>query len=107
MSRTEKDLYELGRILSGAHQRLDDRQAGVVPDNPAGLTPLEVKALRGTAELARLFDKIVGSGPTRERDLDEVIFHIHALQRMIGAQAAARLNPSLYRLLGDVIGGHA
>ena len=39
-------------------------------------------------------------GPARDGDLAEVAFHVHGLQRMILAQAAARAYPERYRLRG-------
>jgi hypothetical protein len=42
---------------------------------------------------------------TREDDLREMRFHVHALQRMVMAQAAARAYPREMRPLGEVVRG--
>lgn len=47
--------------------------------------------------------EFVGTGPTRDADLAEVVVHIHALQHMVMAQAAARAYPTELRLLGSTI----
>jgi hypothetical protein len=44
--------------------------------------------------------KVVGHDVTRSADLSEIVFHVHALQRMIMANAAARCCPGQYRTLG-------
>lgn len=64
------------------------------------LTDDERRALKMTADLANLFGTIVGQGRPRPYDLAEIVGHIHALQHMLLAQAAARAYPSEYRLLG-------
>ena len=46
---------------------------------------------------------VVGWNATRENDLEEIAFHIHALQNAVLAQAAARNYPGKYRLLGDTL----
>ena len=43
---------------------------------------------------------IVGDGPARDADLHEASIHVHALQNMVLAQAAARAFPDEFRLLG-------
>lgn len=48
--------------------------------------------------------RIVGNGPTRSADLNEVVFHVHALQNFVMAQAAARAYPNTYRLAGETLG---
>jgi len=45
--------------------------------------------------------RIIGRGPTGEQDLSEFVIHLHAIQNMILAQAAARAYPDTYRLLGE------
>lgn len=52
-------------------------------------------------QVFRDFRYILHSGANRERDLEEAAFHIHALQHMVMAQAAARAYPEKDRLLGD------
>lgn len=46
---------------------------------------------------------VVGDGPTRDADLAELIVHVHAIQRSMMSQAAARMYPSEFRLLGETI----
>lgn len=67
------------------------------------LTVNERLALGETADLWTRLSGIVGDGPSRIADLAELATHIHAIQRAIMAQAAARECPHLYRLLGQVI----
>lgn len=44
--------------------------------------------------------RVVDNGPTRSPDLDELIGHIHALQRAVMANSAARAHPGRLRTLG-------
>lgn len=64
------------------------------------LTPAEHAAVAQAAELWKTLCGIVADGPARDGDLRELIFHIHAIQRTVLKQAAARAYPELYRLLG-------
>jgi hypothetical protein len=64
------------------------------------LTPAEREAVATAAALANQVYAIIGDGGAEEGDLAEAVHHIHAIQRMILAQAAARAYPDLYRLLG-------
>lgn len=67
------------------------------------LTDAEHAAMDLTAQLARAMGAIIGDGGApAASDFREVVIHIHALQHMIMAQAAARLYPDKYRLLGDL-----
>lgn len=59
-----------------------------------------------TGELADVLGRIVGQGCTREADLAEACSHIHVIQHMVLAQAAARAYPDQYRLLGEVLPEH-
>lgn len=57
-------------------------------------------------DLAKLWTKItqtIGNDITREGDTKEAIILIHALQNMILAQAACRVYPTEYRLLGEIL----
>jgi len=70
-----------------------------------GLTPLEHHVI---ARLGSCWDdicRVVGDGPTRDDDLRELRDHIHAVQRAIGSQAAARAHPACFRLLGERLWG--
>jgi hypothetical protein len=69
----------------------------------ATLTDDEHQAVALTAELWNLLCTIVDDGPSRDGDLAELCHHIHAIQRTVLAQAAARAYPGRYRLLGSVI----
>ena len=64
------------------------------------LTSDEHAAIALAGQLATLLSMIIGDGTAREGDMQEAVHHIHALQAMILAQAAARAYPSRYRLLG-------
>ena len=44
---------------------------------------------------------VVGFDVTREGDMAEIIIHVHALQQVLMAQAAARAYPHEYRLAGE------
>lgn len=68
------------------------------------LTADEKQCIELCAQVVTVFNRVVAWGPTREADMAEFVFHIHAIQRMIGSQAGARAYPTEYRLLGDTIG---
>jgi hypothetical protein len=84
-----------------------------VPERPAAvpadgdLLTVEERAL--VRDLGRWYTRlaaVTGDSPrTREDDLREAEFHVHALQRAVMAQAAARAYPAEFRLLGEVIPG--
>jgi len=63
------------------------------------LTPYELEALDLAAKLATWCGLIV-EGPNREKDLGEIIAHIHAVQQALLSQAGARAYPDKFRLLG-------
>lgn len=69
------------------------------------MTAKEHEAMAVTAHLWNLLTGIVGFGETRSGDLNELVVHLHAIQRAIMAQAAARAYPESYRLLGRTIKG--
>lgn len=68
-----------------------------------GLTQAEHDALALTADLWQALVGIVGDGPSRDADLDELVHHVHVLQRYVLGQAGARAHPELYRLLGETV----
>jgi len=73
--------------------------------DPGLLTEAEHRAMDLTVELVNLIaGEIVGHGRTRESDLNELVRDIHAVQRTILKQAAARAYPDRYRLLGCEVG---
>jgi hypothetical protein len=74
-----------------------------------GLTPLEIKALNLSAELANTCHAIIygdlvatyeSEAQLAASDWNEIATRIHDIQARIAAQAAARAHPDLYRLLG-------
>ncbi|HEY5990762.1 MAG TPA: hypothetical protein VIV12_30855 [Streptosporangiaceae bacterium] len=66
------------------------------------LTEAEHKAMDLCSELARAVAAIIGDGNgVKAADFREMVLHVHALQNMILAQAAARAYPDRYRLLGQ------
>lgn len=68
------------------------------------LTEAEHKAVTLAGELMTVLAKeIIGHGITREADMNELVIPIHQLQHAIMGQAAGRLYPDKYRLLGEVI----
>lgn len=70
------------------------------------LTAAELRFMDLTAELTNLLcGEIIGGGPTRAGDVNEAVGHIHSLQHLVMAQAAARAHPDRFRLLGGSVGG--
>lgn len=67
------------------------------------LTADEHRLMVLTGDLMQLLARIVGNGSSRAGDLNEAVAHIHALQAMVLAQAAARAYPDRYRLLGGTL----
>ena len=67
------------------------------------LTDDEHAAVTKAGELWGLLCSIVADGPTREADLNELIVHVHAIQRAVLSQAAGRAFPDQYRLLGTTL----
>lgn len=65
------------------------------------LTGDEHGFIRRAGDLFGDFVEIVGDGDTRDTDIAEALLHIHALQNMVLAQAAAREYPDDFRLLGE------
>ena len=70
------------------------------------LTEEEFAAMNLSAALSNLMGTIIGSGPTRLDDLREFVVHMHAIQNMILAQAAARAYPTRFRLMGNFVKDH-
>lgn len=66
------------------------------------LTDDEHQAVQMLGEVANMMGRIIGDGLTRRGDIAEAVHHVHNLQRMILAQAAARAYPAQYRLMGDI-----
>ena len=78
---------------------------GPTPGTPADLlTSDEREAVRQAGLLHQLISKrIIAHGPSRDGDITELTTAIHAIQRMVMGQAAARAYPGQYRLLGQVV----
>ena len=68
------------------------------------LTDLEHATIDLLADLHRDMALIIGNpgAPISDHDRAEMVLHIHALQNMVLAQAAARAYPDKYRLLGEI-----
>lgn len=67
------------------------------------LTAEELAAVDLAARLAESLARVVGDGPTRNADLNELLVHVHAIQQAVMSQAAARAYPESFRLLGGVV----
>lgn len=67
------------------------------------LTDDEHRAVDLLGQVADLMGRIVGHDLSRQGDMAEVGAHVHVLQRMVLAQAAARAYPDRYRRLGERI----
>lgn len=67
------------------------------------LTDAERATLAKTVDLWHDLIRVVGNGPTREADLDELVVHIHAIQRAVMANAAGRAYPEDFRRLGSTL----
>jgi hypothetical protein len=68
------------------------------------LTSVERQVIRDAGRLyTRITSEVIGDGPTRDADAAELASAIHTIQRMVLAQAAARLFPDEFRLLGEAI----
>lgn len=74
---------------------------------PAGaLTQYEHHAVELAGDLYTFIaQRVAGDGPSRDDDLAELRAHIHGIQHAVMAQAAARLHPHRYRLLGGELPG--
>lgn len=66
------------------------------------LTGEELEAIDLMGRVAVLLAVIVAPGPAANQDTLELHHHIHAIQRAIGSQAAARAYSQRFRQLGDV-----
>jgi hypothetical protein len=64
------------------------------------LTELEHEVIDDLAKVYNKFNMLMDHGDSRRDDLVEVAMLIHGLQDKVLAQAAARLYPAKYRLLG-------
>lgn len=67
------------------------------------LTVDEHRLLDMISDVFNLFTAITGRGLSRDGDMIEIAHHVHALQDMVLAQAAARAYPRRYRLLGEMV----
>lgn len=100
----------VARCLNKVHHR--GPAAGPTVRSQADLlTADEHKAMEISADLANIMGKIIWAGcdpdnnqGQAEHDVNEMAQQIHAIQRSILSQAAARAYPDKYRLLGGLIG---
>jgi hypothetical protein len=70
-------------------------------DKPDLLTVDERAFVKKAGALYSDLCKVVGpSELTRDADLREAVFHVHALQNMVLSQAARRAYPEEFRMLG-------
>lgn len=70
-----------------------------VPDALSEAEWLAMQLISTVHEL--MVDKIIGNGPARWGDVSEVTSAVHVIQHMIQSQAAARVYPDAFRLLGE------
>lgn len=69
------------------------------------LTDDEHQAIRLAGELyTYIIENVLGQGENFDDDARELRLHIHGIQHAIMAQAAARVYPADYRLLGLRVG---
>lgn len=102
-------ICDLRQALSGLTDEV--RPGEIIHDDaPSAATPtadlftfVERHALGALAEVVVSLTNIIGHGETRRADMTEAVHHVHALQNMILAQAAARAYPDRYRLLGSAL----
>jgi hypothetical protein len=67
------------------------------------LTVDERAALDTTVALVNQFSSLLGDEASAPGDYREFVHHVHAIQNMILAQAAARAYPDRYRLMGETL----
>lgn len=68
------------------------------------LTPEELEVMDLTCLIFNKLQHIILDGPSREADVAEMVHHVHAIQRAVLAQSAARVYPNQFRLLGSTVG---
>jgi hypothetical protein len=86
-----------------ARECAESMEAGEDQEGDDCFTAAELAALDLAARLAEKLSQVVGDGPTRAPDLNELLVHVHAIQNALMAQATARLYPERFRLLGGVV----
>jgi hypothetical protein len=98
------DAYERKRAGEQVKAQLRRGERAVCEPTGELLTAAEHHAMDLTVELVNLVCRdIVGHGRTRTGDINELVGDVHAVQRTILKQAAARAYPDRYRLLGGEI----
>lgn len=65
------------------------------------LTTDEREVIELAGELWNRICGVVGTARNRDRDLAELVPHIHAIQQAVMSNAAARAYPGEFRLLGE------
>lgn len=105
-SRTGGGHVDQGQYsVNDAPFKIVDNDTPEPPNRGQGelLTPDELKVGDLLAEAYNLACKVIAKGPTAPYDAQEFAHHIHILQNMILAQAAARAYPHRYRLMGETL----
>lgn len=93
--------YSLDERLMAALQALEIYETETERlQEDESLTRDERALVASIAKVYNEFCRIMPHGRARRDDLQEVVFHIHGLQRMIMANAAARAYPDQFRPLG-------
>lgn len=83
-----------------SEQGVRARALGLHADMAISMSDREHALARKLGSLANDFNDIMTRGIAYDEDYREVVYHIHALQNMVMAQAAARMYPNMYRPLG-------
>lgn len=95
---------EVNRVSAGGRTELPPSEAGSRQGPAELLTADEREAVRQAGLLYTFIaEHVVADGPTRDDDLAELCAVIHVIQRTVLAQAAARVYPKEFRLLGGVV----
>lgn len=85
----------LGLEIEALEERLK------VMESRLSFTELEKRVMSLTEELWATLSTIIGDSPTAQSDLLFLGSHVRALQSTILAQVACRLNPTLFRAMGE------
>ncbi len=67
------------------------------------ITEAEAALVSDLGKLVNRFRDVVGKTDQHDYDMNEVIHHIHVLQRYVLSNAAARAYPGQYRALGETL----
>lgn len=97
--------YDVEQRLLEAEARADLAEQLLAEERSAKknavLTKEELEAIRMAGHLQTLISTvIIGHGATRDDEITTLMHHVHAIQRMVMSQAAARAYSAELRLLG-------